>query len=160
VTEADPGPLRERFEIDPGDERAVARLRLLAAGLAALSAIAMLLSSLPFVMLLLAVLALLVALGWFSRAKSLAARAKNPEEHFLALHTRGFISAEGQKRMWVSWTEVTHIEVDEERLEIVVTREAEEPVRLEPRFPDLEIHELVRRLRNAWHTANDDGETR
>lgn len=160
MSELDPGPLRERFQIDPADELALARLRLVAAGLAAAAAIAMLLSALPFVMVLLAVLALLVSLGWWGRARRLSKRAKNPEEHYLALYERGLMSADGAQRVWVAWKEVTHIDVDEERLEIVVQRGTAEPIRLEPRFPGLEIHELMHRLRNAWRGDSDHGETR
>ncbi len=157
ATEQSPdlGPLLERFEVDPGTERSVSRLRLVAAVLAGLGAIAMLLSELPFTMLLIAVLALLVSAGWIAKSRSIEKRARTPEEHFLALHKHGLLLREGAAITWVPWARITHIDVDDERLDIVLDWGEEAPLRLEPRYPGVEIYELMHRLRNAWRAAND-----
>jgi hypothetical protein len=154
-TDPELGALLERFEVDPASERAVSRLRLTAAVLAGLGAIAMLLSTLPFTMLLIAILALLVSAGWIAKSRTIEQRARTPEQHYLALHARGLMLCEGGSLSWVPWECVTHIEVDEERLDIVLERSTEPPLRLEPRYPGVEIYTLMNRLRNAWRGTND-----
>ncbi len=144
-----------RYEVDPTTERSVSNLRLAAAVLAGLGAVAMLLSTLPFAMLLIAVLGLLVSAGWIAKSRSLKKRALVPEQHFLALYERGLLLGECESQTWVPWAQVTHIDVDDERLDIVLEQGAKEPARLEPRYPGVEIYELMHRLRNAWRAAND-----
>lgn len=151
----DMGALVERFEVDPHTERSVSRLRLAAAVLAGLGAIAMLLSTLPFTMLLIAVLALLVSAGWIAKSRSIEKRARAPHEHYLALHTRGLLLREGPSLTWVPWEGVTHIDVDDERLDIVLERVSEPPLRLEPRYPGVEIYALMHRLRNVRGMNSD-----
>ncbi len=151
----DRGALIQRFEVDAATELSLARLRFVAAGLASLGAVAMLLSSLPFVIMLVAVLSLLVSLGWMAKARSTEKRARSPQDHFLAVHAAGLDLADGPSRTWVMWASVTQIDVDEERLDIVVERADGEPLRLEPRYPGVEIHDLMHTLRNAWLKQND-----
>ncbi len=158
LSESELGTLIERFEVDPATERSVSRLRLVAAVLAGLGAIAMLLSALPFAILLIAVLALLVSAGWIAKSRSIEKRARMPQEHFLALHARGLLVREGASLTWVPWERVTHIDVDDERLDIVLERSEDDPLRLEPRYPGVEIYALMHRLRNAWRAPHDDGE--
>lgn len=155
MSELDRGALLQRFEVDAATEHSLARLRFWAACLASVGAVAMLLSSLPFVIMLVAVLALLVSLGWMAKARSTEKRAKAPQDHFLALYASGLEVAEGPSRTWVLWDSVTHIDVDEERLDIVLERANEDPLRLEPRYPGVEIHDLMHTLRNAWRNQND-----
>ena len=49
--------------------------------------------------------------------------------------------------------DVVEIEVDEERLDVLVRLHAGPPLRIEPRYPGVEIHELVRTLNDARHKA-------
>ncbi len=160
MTDSARGLLLSRYEVDPARERSLARLRTSAAVLAGLGAVAMLLSRLPFVMLLLAVLALLVSAGWLAQARGLRRRARAPEEHFLALHQRGFELGLGASRTWVPFTTVTDIDVDDERLDIVVAREGQAGLRLESRYPGVEIYALMHTLRKAWHDQNDSEDAR
>lgn len=155
TAEPEMGALLERFEVDPATEHAVSRLRLVAAVLAGLGAIAMLLSTLPFTMLLIAVLALLVSAGWIAKSRSIEKRARTPEEHYLAVHARGLLLREGASLTWVPWERITHIDVDDERLDIVLEQGDQAPLRLEPRYPGVEIYALMHRLRNAWRATND-----
>ena len=155
MSDIERGSALRRFEVDPAGERSVGRLRLAAAVLASLGAIAMLLSSLPFVIMMVAVLALLVSAGWIAKARSSERRARTSEDHFLALYSRGFELGEGPARTWIAWERVTHIDVDEERLDIVVELQDRDPLRLEPRYPGVEIYQLMDTLRNAWRSQND-----
>ncbi len=62
---------------------------------------------------------------------------------------------EGRSVTWIPWCEVCDIDVDEERLDIVLTRSSGERLRLEPRYPGIAIHDLMHTLRNAWRETPD-----
>jgi hypothetical protein len=151
--EPDLGPLAVRFAVSADDQRSVARVRLVSAGVSAVGAVLLLLADVPIAVFLAAVLALLMTLVWFAQARTAERVARNVERYHLSVYRDGFLLSEGNKLHCVRFSDVREIAVDEERLDIVVTRAAKEPLRIEPRYPGVEIHALVHTLRHAWSEA-------
>ena len=149
----DLGPLRERFTVSADDQRSVARVRLVSAGVSAVGALLLLLADVPIAVFLAALLALLMSLVWFAQARTAGRVASNVQRYYLALHQDGFLLSEGDQLHCVRFADVREIALDEERLDIVVRRDAKEPLRVEPRYPGVEIHALVRTLHQAWVEA-------
>lgn len=148
------GALLARFATDARDQRALALVRAVSALLASLGAVAMLLAKLPFVAFLLALLALGISLVWLRVARRAAARARRREPEVLAVHALGFALDEGEHTQWVPWSNVERVAVDEDRLDIVVQRRAGERLRIEPRYPGVDLYELVRTLDDARDAAH------
>lgn len=149
------GALLARFEVDPHDERVLARVRAIAAVVTAAASVLLLLGDLPLPVFLVGVLGLFVSLVWLRAARRTAHRAPQANLHFLAVYQDGLLLSEGEHRVAVLWTQVEDVEVDEERLDVVVTRRDAPPLRIEPRYAGVEIHQLVRTLRNAWRGPGD-----
>jgi hypothetical protein len=147
------GPLAVRFAVSADDQRSVARVRLVSAGVSAVGAVLLLLADVPIAVFLAAVLALLMALVWFGQARTAERVAKSAERYHLSVHRDGFLLSEGDHVQRVRFSDVREIALDEERLDIVVTRASNEPLRIEPRYPGVEIHALVHTLRQAWEQA-------
>lgn len=156
------GALLARFEVDPHDERVVARVRAVAGLVTATASVLVLLGDLPVPVFLVGVLGLFVsvvwlrkAVVWLRNARRTAHRAPQANLHFLEVYEDGLLLSEGEHRVAVLWTQVEQVEVDEERLDVVVTRRDAPPLRIEPRYAGVEIHQLVRTLRNAWRGPGD-----
>jgi hypothetical protein len=150
-----PCELLVRYEVDPHDERRLSHLRTACAVVASLGAVAILLGDVPIPVFMAAALALLISLAWLAQARKARQRAAAPARYSLAIHRRGFWLDEGKVPLFVPFAEVSGIAVDEERLDIVVTRHHAEAIRLEPRYPGVAIHELMATLRNAWDQVRD-----
>ncbi len=146
------GALLVRFQVDPREQRLLARVRAIAALLAAPAALAMLLGELPWPVFLVAVLALLLSLAWLGQARRLW-RASKREPDALFVHAGGIELREAGQSTWLAWAEVERVEVDEERLEVVITRHVAPALRIEPRYPGVDIYELVRTLDHARFSA-------
>ncbi len=145
-----------RFEAERGAELGLAWLRGLSAVAAFVGSLGLLLAKVPVAIFLIGALGLALSFAWLVQSRRSARRAQNPAETYLAVHARGLLWADPPKApIWVSWTSVAGLEVDEERLDILVERKAAPPLHIEPRYPGVEIHELVRTLRNAWSHAHD-----
>jgi hypothetical protein len=147
------GPLLVRFAVTADDQRSVARVRLVSAGVSGVGAVLLLLADLPIAVFMAAVLALLMSLVWFGQARTAGRVARNVERYHLSVYRDGFLLSEGEHVQHVRFSDVREIALDEERLDIVVTRAAKEPLRVEPRYPGVEIHVLVRTLQQAWRSS-------
>lgn len=157
---SDLGPLRERFEVGSADQRSVAIVRGGAALLGGGCAVLLLLADVPIPVFMAAVLGVLMALVWWMQARRAARIARAPDAHSLAIHQHGFVIHDGASHTAVRFADLESLSVDEERLDIVAVfradpgpngdRGAARPsLRIEPRYPGLAIHELVRRLQGA-----------
>lgn len=147
------GPLSARFCTDPSDQRALARVRAGSALLASLAALAMLLGELPIPAFLIAVLALMISVVWLRQAGRAARLAKRAQPEALTVYAGGFTLELGERTHWVPWSNVERVFVDEERVDIVVQQRGTGALRLEPRYPGVDIHELVRTLVEAHESA-------
>ncbi|MET0341060.1 MAG: hypothetical protein ABW252_08655 [Polyangiales bacterium] len=147
------GPELARYEASPSELRALARVRMVSALVAFGGAVAMLLGELPVPVFLLALLGLVLSLAWLGQARRASRAARSAHRDALTVHARGLWLEEAARNVWCSWDDVTEIEVDEERLDVLVRLRAGPPLRIEPRYPGVEIHELVRTLNDARHRA-------
>jgi len=144
------GPLRAQFTVGADDQRSVARVRIVSAGVSGVGALLLLLADVPIAVFLAALLGLLMSLVWFAQGRSAGRIARNAERYYLSVHRQGFLLSEGNQLHCVRFADVREIALDEERLDIAVTRAGKEPLRVEPRYPGVEIHALVHTLRHAW----------
>ena len=123
--------------------------------LAGVASLAVLLGKVPVAVFLVGALGLALSLAWLVQARRSAQRAREPQATYLAVHATGLVWSDPPRPpIWVAWSEVNELEVDEERLDILVSRKAASPLHIEPRYPGVEIHELVRTLRNAWQRSS------
>jgi hypothetical protein len=147
---AELGPLRRRFDVAPGDQRTLALVRGGAALLAALGSVALLLADVPLPVFMAALLGLLMALVWLGQARRALRVSRTAGAHYLGVYRDGFVLAEGERVTRVPFGRVDGLDIDEERLDIVVKLSTGETLRLEPRYPGVAIHDLVRSLQEAW----------
>lgn len=154
------GTLRARFEVDPRDQRSVAWLRGVSALLAGGSALLVLAGSLSIPVFMAALLGLLMSFVWWRQARRARQVATTSAAHHLSIYQHGFAIGEGDKLTQVQFADLEHIEVDEEHLDIVAlfrvgrggVRHSEDGrvrLRIEPRYPGVAIHDLVRTLQDA-----------
>jgi uncharacterized iron-regulated membrane protein len=143
------GPLRIRYEVSEREQRALARVRTISALLAFAGAVTMLLGRLPVPVFLLALLGLLISVVWLRQAQKARRAAGAAHRDALQVHEGGLFLDEAERTAWVPWSEVEDIVVDEERLDVVVIRRGTPALRIEPRFPGVDIYELMRTLNDA-----------
>ena len=153
VDDAERGRVLASFRTDPQHELAYARMRTITAVVGGLAASAMLLGELPLPALLIALLGLAIAVLWLRQARRAARSARRGRVETLTVHEHGFALEHGERTHWVPWSNVEGIEVDEDRLDIAVQQSGSAPLRIEPRYPGVDIHELVRTLNDARRAA-------
>jgi hypothetical protein len=150
---SDRGPLLARFEESKSELRALALVRGVCAVLAIAAASALLLGELPVPIFLVAVLALLISLVWLRQALRARKAAKQAKNAALLVYSTGFCLEDAGGSTWHGWEDVEQVEVNEERLDIVVMRRDKPPLRLEPRYAGVDIYQLVRTLDEARRSA-------
>jgi hypothetical protein len=155
VNERELGPVLEHFEASAAWFKAEAVLRLMASIVALAAALAALLGSLPIGAFLIALTGVLVGFAWFFAARRGLKRSQHASDFTLDVYARAFALREGGTLVIVPFAEITRIDVDEERLDVVIERTSGAPLRIEPRYPGVEIHQLMHRLRNAWRRGSD-----
>ena len=150
----EPDPFR-RLPLDVPSERAVARLRLVAALFTGLGVALLLVLRPPLFAWLCALGGAVAVLAWivmFARARRKVARA---EEHFVALGPEGVtLSGEGARRE-APWARVYGIEVDEERLVVRVEIEDQDDLEIEPQYGGLGAYDLAEALERARRAASE-----
>jgi hypothetical protein len=149
MSESDRGDLIAHHAARADAERSLARVRTATALIVAVASTLVLLGDVPVPVFLAAALGLLMSLIWLAQARRASRRAENASSFHLSVFSKGFLLAEGAHQTWVSWQDVAAVEVDEEHLEVVVSRRQAPPLRLEPRYPGVEIHALMHTLRSA-----------
>jgi hypothetical protein len=153
VNDPELGPLLSRLEVSRADQRSLALVRGGAALLCALCASALLLARVSVPVFLTGLLGLVMSLAWLAQARRAARTARAPEAHHLSIHRAGLVVAEQGQLTRLRFADVADIAVDEERLDIAVRMRDGRCIRIEPRYPGVEIHELMRRLREAKAAA-------
>jgi hypothetical protein len=155
--EPDRGALLAEFRGDPHEQLVLARVRTVAGAVALVASAAALLGSLPVPALLVALLGLVMSLVWLRQARRIGRDARNEAPPSLRVHALGLLLTEGERTHWAAWSNVVSIGVDEERLDIVLQRSSGAPLRVEPRYPGVDLYELVRTLDDAWSSARRAG---
>lgn len=149
------GPVLARFEVSAREQRVFAWVRGISALLALAGACALLLGELPLPVFAIALLALLIAAAWLGQAVRARRASSHSQQDALIVHADGLSLDELTRRAWVPWRNVERVEVDEERLEVVVIRRGAPALRIEPRYPGVDLYQLVRTLDDARQSAHD-----
>ncbi len=143
-----------RLEFDVEAERAVGWLRLLGAALVtAMGAVLVGQGAGPVGWVLLTT-SWLVALGWVVSFLRSRRRTQTAESHYLELGPESFRVARGGEPIEVPWHDVRDVEVDEERLVVWVRRSGKPPLKVEPVWRGVGLHELAETLRDAARGQN------
>jgi len=137
------------FKLDRRAESAVGALRFVAAGVVALSTFCLAVQGPGLVMWVIIVLAWLATAFWLVAGSRARRRVREPGRWFLALRQDALELAEGERTTRVAWGEIKNVEVDEDRLVIVVERQSGPPVVIEPRYESVTIHELRNAIAGA-----------
>jgi hypothetical protein len=117
--------------------------------LASLGAVAVLFGDVPIPVFLIALLGLLISLAWLGQARRSWRAAANPERPRLVVYEAGFALSEPGRNDWVAFSDVKQLEVDEERVDILVTKQDASTLRVEPRYTGVDIYQLVHTLDQA-----------
>jgi hypothetical protein len=142
-------PVGRRFEMDARAERAVGRVRLVAAVIT-LAAVGWLVASEPGTFGWVGVvLGASVGVGWIAAFLRSRKRAREASGYFLDLSEAGLTLAEGDRRHHIGWAEMTEVEVDEERLVVSVARRGGPTLTIQPRYPGVTLEELAAAIRDG-----------
>lgn len=136
-----------RVSLDEG------RLRSAAAAVGMVAAVTTYALHPPFVVQILTGVGVLVSVGWYFAGRNARRRGADSPRWFLALYEQGVLLGQGDQQQWLGWGQVTAVEVDEERLEVVLKQSDAADLRVVPRFDGVAIHDLADRLReqfSAW----------
>jgi hypothetical protein len=147
--QAEPPQPPMRLMLDTQSERIHAHLRV-AAALVALSAGAWLAWVEGRLWLRLTALASVAfALRWLTVQRAVRATLANPEAHYLEIIPGQVVIATGASQRTVSSESVQAVELDDDRLVVVLRLRSGEAVTIEPRYGDLDLRELGQALHRA-----------
>lgn len=140
--------------LDRTTERSVAALRLVAAVVVAGAAIWLALLRPSGAAWICIGGAFVASLAWLGMAAAARRRVQRAEDHRLVIGEDGLTLVEGARVRRSAWEEIEAIEVDEDRLVVVVRlRGEEEPIVVEPRYGGLGVFDLDRAIRAAREQA-------
>lgn len=142
-----------RFELDATAERGIAWLRLAGAALVLACAIWMMVSDPTPLAWVFIVLMVLLSLGWTAAGLRGRRRAGRGSDWFLDVSDEGLTLAEPGKRLDVSWSDVTAVEIDEDRLLVLVRTRTGAELPVQPRYRGVGLHELGAALEDAHRRA-------
>ncbi|MCA9582970.1 MAG: hypothetical protein KC416_14320, partial [Myxococcales bacterium] len=98
---------------------------------------------------------LAAVLGWGLSVVRTRRRSHLASRYYLDLSAEGLALAEGEARHQIAWAEVEGIWVDEERIQVVIERKGEEPLRIEPRYGGLGAYGLAEYLGSTLQNVLD-----
>lgn len=139
--------MAERFTMDVAAERAIAGLRLVGAATIVGASGWIAVTRPGLVVAGVAAFGLLIAVFWVVSWKRADKRLRDSQRWFLELGDDELVLSEGERVVRAPWPSVRSVEVDEERLVIVVTRAGGEPVVIEPRYRGVSIEALASAVR-------------
>lgn len=131
------------FRMDSEAEKAIGLLRFLAGGVACTGAVAMVWSSPSALGYFVAGVCALIGLALIRAATRARRRVDKGDAYFLRLTDKTLEVSEDTKRTTIPWEEISSIEVDQDRLVIVVAQTNGERLSLEPRYPNISIDDLA-----------------
>jgi hypothetical protein len=132
-----------RYELDAGAERSTARLRQAAALVVGGAGSWLALAQGTLAAGAVGALALLAGVAWWGRARGQKRRAAHASATALVLDDNGFeLTSSAKPTIRVLWGEVEAIQVDEERLGVVVQRRNAPTVTVEPVYRGLSLYDL------------------
>ncbi|MCA9611166.1 MAG: hypothetical protein H6721_16290 [Sandaracinus sp.] len=142
----------DRVELDVSAERAVGRLRLVGAVVALSMGTVLAVGGAGSVGWALILMSWLVGLAWVGSFVASRRKASRADAFFLELGPDRLVAALGKEPQRVAWRDVRGVDVDEDRLEVVVLHTGGE-LRLPSVWRGLGPHELAERLRTAGEAA-------
>jgi hypothetical protein len=146
-----------RYEVDVSAERADGRLWLATAVVCGTAGVWLLIAGSSTVTFLVGVSGVLAGLGGIAAWQRRRRRAPRAKDEWLEVAPDALTLADGTDRHHVEWSEVTGVEVDEEKLVLRVERCGRPPVVVEPRYRGAGLHELEAVVRRAWTQARARG---
>ena len=139
-----------RFELDSRAERQLAGARQLASAGVAVGAVWLAAVGTHMVHHLLAAAGGLATLGWWVVARRIRRRVASGARHYLALHDDVLEVAQGERTLVLPWDQVRSVEVDEERLVVVLERCSGSPLTVEPLYRGVGLYELRDAIAAVW----------
>jgi hypothetical protein len=148
MTERFDGRPGVRFELDVRAERGAAALRVGAALITVFAGawLLMLPYSAPRYF---AVAGLAFAALWLWRAFRMHRKDRDPQAHYLELRPEALCLCEGGEERIVPWQEVESVAIDEDRLQVVVTRKDSPALLLEPQYRGLGLRAMADAVQDA-----------
>ena len=143
---------------DQHHDRAVARLRLSSAIVVALCATAVLIAAPNTLVKILAIVGWLVAIGWAFAWLRFRKRQPATPRFGLTLSPEGLALRHSSTTIDLAWSQVTQIEVDEERLNVRLTQQQGPDIAIEPLFGGLGVYalsQLLEQYRNGAQSPKD-----
>ncbi len=143
------GAAPERLLVDVDSEQQAARLRLVAAGLALASGVWLVWVAQPLWLRGVGVVACAFAALWARRnVKQAAAHAAQPEA-YLELGEDHLALVDGPSTRSLPLASIAAVELDDDRLVVVLRLHGGEPWLLEPRYRGIGLRELAQRVHRA-----------
>lgn len=145
------------LELDAQAERSVSWLRLVAAAVVGVSAVAILVGAHGTLSVIIGLLGLGASIGWVFAFRSSGQRVANRENYFLRLDDEGVTLSQGGDARQVPWAEVIEAAVDEQRLVVVLQLRGGGTFDIPPIFRGhgiYEIEDLVNERQRAASTAD------
>jgi hypothetical protein len=142
-----------RLALDPESERDQGRLRLVAAIVALCAGLWLAWVQGPWWVRLTGVASVLFSMRFAQKARAARAHQADARSHYLEITADQVTLAEGDKRRSVERARVLGVELDEDRLVVVLRLRGGEELPIEPRYGGLGLRELGEAIRRALCAA-------
>jgi len=139
--------ITRRFELDVDNERATARLRLVAALFVFVGAGLVVVTMTHWFRWVLLVLALAATVGWTVSVARSRRKIREPEGSRLAFDEAGIHLPKASEP--IPWSTIKSIHVDEEHLTVLIELRYGDPVKVEPQYRGLSVYDLADALREG-----------
>jgi hypothetical protein len=135
-------PQPTRLMLDTQGERTLARIRVAAAVLALISGVWLAWVEGGTWLRLTALASVAFALRWLSLQSTARATLADPQAHYLEIGADQLVIAAGAERRVIARNSVQAVELDDDRLVVVLRLSGGEELAIEPRYGDLSLREL------------------
>jgi hypothetical protein len=135
-------PQPTRLMLDTQGERTLARIRVAAAVLALISGVWLAWVEGGTWLRLTALASVAFALRWLSLQSTARATLADPQAHYLEIGADQLVIAAGAERRVIERDSVQAVELDDDRLVVVLRLSGGEELAIEPRYGDLSLREL------------------
>ncbi len=153
---SDVSPVVQRWAADVATERQIARVRLLAAAAAFFSGVWLLYVADAFILRALALAGCAFGGLWARQVLRKRTQSELPALHYLELGADYLAIAEGSAPRTIPLSGVRSVEIDEDRLVVVLRLDGAEPWLLEPRYRGMTLRELAEHVHRAMLAARGD----
>ncbi len=145
--------MARRYEVDVENERAVSQLRTAAATIVLLGCFWAAMQHPNTIGWIVITLSLLGVAAWVVLVRRSRSVLSAPERYALTLDEAGLTLDEGDVHEAVRWPDLASLEVDEDRLVIVVRRRDGTTFDILPRYAGIGVHDLCREIEEERRVA-------